>query len=148
MAHIYTDKGTHKHMHIQTHRLRFRYYFTFYTFGSFSIHAKDTKFIFGTPQTYTDTDKHIHVQAHPETHTCTGTHRYRYTQMHAHTHTGTYQDIHRHMHVCTYTHRCAHGKFKEIVTSNLLLYWVRDLPVYGRNPAKVKSRKKTKYLSA
>ena len=64
----------------------FFYYSHFTFFGSFGIFAKDSNFIIGTPQTYTDTDTHTcthaHVQAHPDTHT------YRYR--HAHTHT----DVH------------------------------------------------------
>ena len=48
----------------------------FTLFGSFGIHAKDTDFIFGIPQTYTWTDTQTW------THTCTEklTHSYRYTR--------------------------------------------------------------------
>ena len=44
-------------MHTQTHTDRYRHHYLHFTlFGSFGIHAKDTNFIFGTPQTYTCTD--------------------------------------------------------------------------------------------
>ena len=38
----------------------------FTLFGSFGIHAKDTNFIFGIPQTYTctDTQTRIHIDTH------------------------------------------------------------------------------------
>ena len=55
------------------------------------IHAKDTNFIFGIPQTYTCADTQIctHIDTHMYRETLT--HRYRYTCMfvyiHKHTHT-------------------------------------------------------------
>ena len=73
MAHTtYTHRNidTHRHMHTQTHTDTI-----FTLFGSFSIHAKDTNFIFGIPQTYTWTDTQT------------------YTHTHTHTHTHTYRDI-------------------------------------------------------
>ena len=97
----------------------------FAPFGSFGIHAKDTNFIFGTPQTYIDTDTHtcthmyrytqIHTDTHIQAHIDTDTHTHRYTLRHTQTHACLYT------HTYTYTHTCVCGKSKEIVTSNALL---------------------------
>ena len=66
----------------------------FALFGSFGIYAKATDFIFGTPQTYTDTDTCTHIDKH----------MYRHTQRQTHSHTHT--DVSRHTlrQIDTYTH--------------------------------------------
>ena len=76
--HTHTDTCTQKHTQIQV---------PFLHFTLFGIHAKDTNFIFGIPQTYTCTD----------TQTCThiNTHMYRDID--------TDTDTHRRMHVCIHT---------------------------------------------
>ena len=100
--HTHTDTCTQRYTQIQVSFVHFT------LFGSFGIHAKDTNFIFGIPQTYTCTD----------TQTCT------------HMDTHMYRDIDTQIQICrdicmfvykhTHTHRCAWGKYKEIVSSNPL----------------------------
>ena len=113
MAHTYTDIGTHKYMHIQTHTDSDADTISPFALLAQLAYMPKIQILYLThhrhTQTQLHTDTHIHVQAHPETHKCTGTHRYRYTQMHVHTHTHT--DAHRHtlrhtdtcMFVCTHT---------------------------------------------
>ena len=64
--------------------------FTFYTFWLIGKHAKDTKFISGTPHTdtciYTDTCTHRQIPILHLTNLIFGTpHTHKYTQTHAHT---------------------------------------------------------------
>ena len=91
MAHTpHTERNidTHRHMHTKTHTDRYIYHFTFYTFGSFGIHAKDTVYIWHT------TDLHMHrhsdMHTHGHTHTETLTLRCRYTETHACLYTNTH----------------------------------------------------------
>ena len=86
-----SSNGTHIHRYRYTQkympRLRCRYYFTFCTFGLIGIHAKNTNFIFGTPQTYIDTVTYRY------THTCAC------TQAHTETYTDTCMFVHTHIDV-------------------------------------------------
>ena len=52
--HIHMEIDPHRHMHRHTQIQIPSLHFAF--FGSSGIHAKDTNFIFGTPQTYMCTD--------------------------------------------------------------------------------------------
>ena len=58
------------HVHTDTQETDTDTIFTFYTFWLIGIHAIDTNFIFGIPQTYTCTGtqtcthRHAHVQRH------------------------------------------------------------------------------------
>ena len=79
-THTHRNIDTHRHIHTQTSFLHFT------LFGSFGIHAKDTNFIFGIPQTYTCTD----------TQTC--------THIDTHVQTLTQIQIQRDKHVCIQTH--------------------------------------------
>ena len=114
MAHTYTDIGTHKYMHIQTHTDSDADTISHFALLAQLAYMPKIQILYLAhhrhTQTQLHTDTHIHVQAHPETHKCTGTHRYRYTQMHAHTHTctqahtETYTDTCMFVHTHTYTH--------------------------------------------
>ena len=71
---------THTHRNIditQTHAYRHTEipFLHFTLFGSFSIHAEDTNFIFGIPQTYTCTDTKTYTHTHTHTETLTQIHR-------------------------------------------------------------------------
>ena len=89
--HTHTEKYRCTQTHAHTDRYRYHFYILPY-FGSFGIHAKDTNFIFGIPQTYTCTD----------TQTCThiDTHIYRDID--------TQIQIQRDKHICIYTHMHTH----------------------------------------
>ena len=50
------ETDTHRHMHMHRHTEIQIPFLHFALFGSSGIHAKDTNFIFGTPQTYVCTD--------------------------------------------------------------------------------------------
>ena len=54
--HTQRNIDAHRHMHTQIHTDIHIPFLHFTLFGSFGIHAKDTKFIFSIPQTYTCTD--------------------------------------------------------------------------------------------
>ena len=98
MAHIYKDIGTHKYMHIQTHRDSGADIISLFAHLAQLAYMPKIQILYLVyhrhTQTQLHTDTHIHVQTHPETHKCTSTHRYGYMQMHAHTHrqmhTGTH----------------------------------------------------------
>ena len=62
------DAPTGTYIYAQTHTQIQIPFSHFAAFGSFGIHAKDRNFIFGTPQTYRDTD----------TYTCTHIDTYMY----------------------------------------------------------------------
>ena len=94
--------GTCAHRHTETDTDT-----NFTCFGSFGIHAIDTNFIFGIPQTYTCTD--TQTCTHRQTKTKTLTHRCSYADMHVCIHIPTQ---HTDVHV---------GNLKEIVSLNPLL---------------------------
>ena len=77
MAHDHTY--AHRHTETDTDTI-----FTFYTFLLIGIHAIDTNFIFGIPQTYTCRDSDLHTRRHT----------------HVQRHWSTDVDMQRHMHVC------------------------------------------------
>ena len=83
--HTHTEICTQRHIQIP--------FLHFTLFASFGIHAKDTNFIFGIPQTYTCTDT--------QTYTHIDTHMYRDidTQIQIHTDTCMFVYIHK----CTHT---------------------------------------------
>ena len=88
---------THRHMHTQTHTDRYRYQFVHFTlFGLFGIHAKDTNFIFGIPQTYTSTQTCSHMDTHMyrDIDTQIQIHRDICMFVYKYTHTHTHTDVH------------------------------------------------------
>ena len=93
MAHT-THTQKYRNTQIHAHTDRYRYYFLHFTpFGSFGIHAKDTNFIFGIPQTYTCIDnRHAHTYTERLTHRYTTTHACLYTYTNTHIYTQT--DVH------------------------------------------------------
>ena len=85
-----------KLLHIDTYRQIQIPFLHFTLFGSFGIHAKDTNFIFGIPQTYTCTD----------TQTCThmDTHMYRDIDTQIQIHRDICMFVYKHTHTHTDVH--------------------------------------------
>ena len=115
----------------------------FAIFGIFGKHAKDTKFINGTPHTHT----HTHTQKYIHTNTCTHTDRYRYHVYILHFlahleympktlifylahHRNTHAQIHRYMHtnrqIQIHKHTCVFvyiNKYTHVYTNTQVCMW-------------------------
>ena len=104
------QKNGHTQRHMDTDIVPFSHFALFVSY----LYAKDTNFVFGTPQIYTCTDTQTHAHTYSETPAHTDTYK-------VHMQTYTHVSIFVHIHKNTRAHSCACGKSKEIVASNPLL---------------------------
>ena len=111
MAHTYTDIGTHKYMHIQTHTdsdadtiSHLHFWLNWHTCQRYKFYIWHTTDIHRHSYTqihiymYRHTQRHTNVQAHIDT----GTHRC------IHTHTDAHRHTLRHTHTCMFVHTHTH----------------------------------------